>query len=137
MDHIQAGHLGQQRDRLEVIVGVKRQLVKNKRIDRKGANVTQNERVTVGALRTFGHGNVAAGAGLVFNKHRLAQAFADLVGRRPRHNFRAAARGKRHQQADGFAGPRSLGEGRNNRRKSAGSGQHGDGFQGCASGDRF
>ena len=126
VDHIQAGHLGQQRDRFEVFVGVKRQLVVNKRVHGKSADVPQDEGVAIGALRAFLHGNVATSTGLVFNKHALAQGFAEFIGSRPRHNFRTAPRGKRYQQSYRFAGPRGF----RKRRKGACCGQCAGCFKG-------
>jgi hypothetical protein len=51
VDHVQARHLGQQRDRLEVLVGVEGQLVEDEGVDRHGADVAQDDGVAVGGGR--------------------------------------------------------------------------------------
>lgn len=90
--------------------------------------MAKDQCVAVGALRALCHGNVAACAGLVFDKYGLAQRFAEFAGRRPRHNFRTAAWRKWNQQANRFGwlgGLRACWQG-------AGSGQGGGGLQGGA-----
>ena len=53
MHDVQARHLGQQRDRLEVLVRVVRQLVEDVRVDRQRADVAEDQRVLVVGARDF------------------------------------------------------------------------------------
>ena len=95
-------------------MGLKSLLVSNGNLSKmngfhsEGADMAQDQCVAVGALRALCHGNVAACAGLVFDKYGLAQRFAEFAGRRPRHNFRAAALRKWDQQANRFGWPGGL-----------------------------
>ncbi len=105
VDHVKAGHLGQQADGLEVLVRVVGQLVEDVGIDGQGADVAQDDGALVIGARHFLHGDVAGRAGLVVHEDVLAQGLGQLGGRGARHDFRASARRKGHDKADGPCGP--------------------------------
>ena len=108
VNHIQAGHLGDQRDGCEITFSVVAELGENKGVDRQRANVPEDQGVVIGAIGHLLHGNVASGARFVFNKHVLPHGLDHFTGHRPRHNFRTAPRCKRDDQTNGLDRPGRL-----------------------------
>ena len=94
---------GDQHDWIEARHRIVRQGLEQAGIVRERTGRHQN-RMAVGC-RTRGHlrSDIAAGAGLVVDDHRLAPARLDLFPDEPRKNVRAAAGRKRDHDGDGAA----------------------------------
>jgi hypothetical protein len=90
------------REVLDRVVG---QLVEDVRVHSQRADVAQDERVVVGGVGHFLHGNVAGCARLVLDEHALTDGFAHFARDGTRHDFRAATWRKRHHHPNGFGGP--------------------------------
>ena len=107
--HIQTGHLRQQADGLEVLVGVVRQLVEDVRIDRQRADVPEDDGVLIVAARDFRHRDVACGAGLVVDEDTLAERVGKFRGGGARDDFRASAGSEGNHETHGLGRPGGLG----------------------------
>ena len=108
MDDVQARHLGEQRDRLEVLDRVVGELVEDERVDRERADVAEDQRVLVGRRGDLGHRDVAGAARLVVDVDALAEQLAELDRGRAGDDLRAAAGRERHDEADRLGRPGSL-----------------------------
>jgi len=102
VDHDHAGRLGHQGDRGEALLRVIAQVLVEPRVDGERGVGGHQQRVAVrpGAGHEVRAGD-RGGAGL--HHHRLAQALAQFLADDARHQVGHAARGIRHDQADGLA----------------------------------
>ena len=100
MHHNHRRNRHQQRDRLEVALGVVRRLVAERGIGGDvGAGLQQ--RVAVGGcLRDRGRPDDRGGAGLVLHDDGLSKILRELVGHEPRDRVRVTARRERHDHVD-------------------------------------
>ena len=88
-------------DRLEVLARIEPDVVVERRADAERAGVDQRDHAAVG--RTLGdhpHADGAARAAAVVDDDRLAERFAELVGKDARDDVGAAARRERHDHGD-------------------------------------
>ena len=108
-------HVGEQRDHADGskgFFGVVGQLGVQRGVHRERGGV-KHQRVAVGrGLGDGGGADLAAGTGLVFHDHGLAQRLAQLGRHQPRHGVGAAAGRVGDDQRDRFAGPGAVRTGR-------------------------
>ena len=104
--HDHARHDADQRQRRQFAAGVVGHLVLEQMlIDRDLAGGRRQKRVTIGrGLRDRVRGDHGAGAGAVFDDHRLAEFGAHRLGQKPRHDVDAAAGGIADKDADRMIG---------------------------------
>ena len=93
-------HLGQQADRLEVLVGI-RQLVEHRGVHGQRADVAEDDRVAVRrGPRNLLHRDGPRAAALVVDEDRLAERLAHFRGQQAGDHVGAAARAVGHHEAD-------------------------------------
>ncbi len=108
-----------QRDGRKIFYGVVRKLFVDARVDRAGANVRHENRVTVG--RCLGHlliGDDSICAGPILHHNGLLQRCLQAFGYEPGKNVGGSARRIRNHKCDGLGGE---GVGDRRRRKNGGA----------------
>ena len=119
---VEAGHLGQQRDRAEVARQVVGQLVEDEGVDRHRADVAEDDRVLVVGAGDLAHCHIAGAAGPVVDEDRLAEDLLHLRGGGAGDDLRAAARREGHDEADRLVRPGGLRAQRGGQGQRAGGG---------------
>ena len=104
--HEQAGHAREQGNGYKILVHVVTAIGVNERVHRHQADVAHHDGVAI-CRRTRGllHGGHAAATAFVVDHKSNAQLFGELSRNRSGHDAGGAAGCKRHDPADGFAGP--------------------------------
>ena len=105
IDDEDVGQGRDQRNRCEGGIGIERQLLVERRVDRVGADRAHAQRVAVRrGARHLGGAKVAAGARLVFDQEALAQRLVQLVADHAGEGVGVAAGGERNDDCDRFVG---------------------------------
>ena len=103
VQHEDVGHLGEQRDRHEVLVHVVGLALHRVGIDRQRADVAEDQRVAVGrGPGDLEHGDGSGAARAVVDDDADAHRDGELLRHGPRDDFRGAARRERDDEADGL-----------------------------------
>src|ERR1044072_3011717 len=106
MDHQHVGLEGIEADRVEILVGIERHLAIEDLVVGQHTGRGDQEGVAVGWR--CGHGgtaDIAAGAALVLDHAGCLELDRELLAQQPRQHVGRAACRKRHDEADGLAGP--------------------------------
>ena len=105
IDHEDARHEAQLRDRREVLPVVVRHVLVERRIDAVRGNRSEEQGIAVGRRRRHARAaEVAAGAGLVHDDEGLAEALGQLLRDQAGDHVGRPARGERHDQRHRLVG---------------------------------